>query len=264
MNTGTTELVISQYVGISLVLHLFIEHRSSPFKRCAGMVAICSMLLLTSLPSPGDDNTDRIMKTARAAIKKKNFQAAIKLCTEVIAKEPQNGDAYLTRGIALEWLDKSAAAAKDFDKGLNLTTPQSSVFFEQAANAYNDTRQTQKALKILDEGIRTHPASALFRDKGQILWQLGKRDESLACFEKAIEFAPKEYWIYADRANCYMQMKNWKSALADLNTMVKLRPTEPRTYAQRALVYETLGEKENATKDRVKAKELSKDAWFEP
>ncbi|HEY9757576.1 MAG TPA: tetratricopeptide repeat protein [Oculatellaceae cyanobacterium] len=204
------------------------------------------------------------MKTARAAIKTKNFHAVIELCTEVIAKEPRNGDAYLTRGIALEWLDKSAAAAADFDKGLNLTTPQSAVFFEQAANAYNDTHQTQKALKILDDGIRTHPASILFRNKGQILWQLGKQAESLECFEKAIKFDPKEYWIYADRANCYVQMKNWKSALADLNTMAKLRPTEPRTYAQRARVYEIIGERKNAAKDRAKAKELSKDAWFEP
>jgi tetratricopeptide (TPR) repeat protein len=227
---------------------------------------IAALLASTAAPSLSQSKPDtgRLIDIARKDFEVKNFDGALQIYNKILSTNPQDGSVYLLRGMCLEFLDRSKAAAADFDRGLRLTEPTSGATYESAAKAYNDTHQTEKAMKLLEAGIKMFPNSPLYRMKGQMLWQQDKYNEALACFDKAVQLNPKEYWNYSDRVGCLMQTKHWKAALADLNTMVKLRPTEARTYAMRARAYDMLGDTANAAKDRSKGKELGKDAWFEP
>jgi Tfp pilus assembly protein PilF len=60
------------------------------------------------------------------------------------------------------------------------------------ANALDGLGQTEKALKIYDDGLKQFPEYyQLYFNKGVTLMSLKKKDEAILCFQKAVTFAPK-------------------------------------------------------------------------
>ncbi|HJK75161.1 MAG TPA: tetratricopeptide repeat protein, partial [Methanocorpusculum sp.] len=61
-------------------------------------------------------------------------------------------------------------------------------------NRYSD------ALWCLDEALAADPSNApAWNDKGRILSQQGKREEAIACYDKAIELRPKTAVYYHNK-----------------------------------------------------------------
>ncbi len=73
----------------------------------------------------------------------------------------------------------------------------------------------------------------------------------------AIKYNPKAADAYCNRAGANFQLGKLDRALADYSAAIKLSPNDPDLYKNRALVYKALGQMDKAAADLEKAKALT-------
>ena len=82
-------------------------------------------------------------------------------------------------------------------------------------------------------------------------------DKALADYTQAVKFAPKDWQIYYNRGNTYLDMKKAQEALKDYNRALKLHPQAPEILHNRSLAYLALGKPEPALEDADQVIELN-------
>ena len=86
-----------------------------------------------------------------------------------------------------------------------------------------------------------------------------KNDLALQDFTTAIKLQPQDLGLLKARAQCYIGLNRYKDALNDYNEALRKRPNDPVIRGLRADVYDKLGEKDLAKKDR----EISNNKGFQ-
>ena len=81
----------------------------------------------------------------------------------------------------------------------------------------------------------------------------------MADYTQAAKFAPKDWQIYYNRGNAYLDMKKAQEALKDYNQALKLHPQAPEILHNRSLAYLALDKPEPALADADKVIELKAD-----
>jgi tetratricopeptide (TPR) repeat protein len=71
----------------------------------------------------------------------------------------------------------------------------------------------------------------------------------VADYTRAAKFAPKDWQIYYNRGNTYLDMKKAQEALKDYNQALKLHPQAPEILHNRSLAYLALNKPEPALND---------------
>ncbi len=108
-------------------------------------------------------------------------------------------------------------------------------------------RIAENALAACDGLVAKFPDSAEFHVlKGSLLSSQGKEDEAFEAFDKAVLANPTYFWGYLNRCYSHRIKGRLDEALADCNDAVELKANY-KTYEQRALVYEAMGD--NAKRD---------------
>jgi Tfp pilus assembly protein PilF len=62
-------------------------------------------------------------------------------------------------------------------------------------------------------------------DKGDILWDLGKRNEALECYDKAIKINPNNAYFWAHKGDCLRTLGKTEEALRTYSEGIKKNPT---------------------------------------
>ena len=78
---------------------------------------------------------------------------------------------------------------------------------------------------------------------------MGRYDEALADFGRAVELDPNYRWAIAHRGETYRLMGQYDEALADLNQAIELDPDSDWSLYQRALTYQALGQPDKVEDD---------------
>lgn len=96
-------------------------------------------------------------------------------------------------------------------------------------------------------------------NKGVSLYNLSYYDDSLECYNKAIEIKSNYSEAYYNRSILYFSLKNYEPALWDCTTAIQLNPDYAEAYYNRGNIYRSLGKMEPALKDYDKAIKLRPD-----
>lgn len=96
-------------------------------------------------------------------------------------------------------------------------------------------------------------------EKGHDLMLIGKNEEAILFFERALIETPDHPDIYSDRGVAYLHLKNKVECLKDLNTALRLQPEYSYRYSSRAYAKDFFGDTESAIEDYEKAIELDPD-----
>ncbi len=83
-----------------------------------------------------------------------------------------------------------------------------------------------------------------------------KTAKALADFDKAIELAPDNAYLYYDRASLQVGSGNTGEAIEDYSRAIRIEPHMAEAYYNRGLLYYAQGDKKSAAKDLSKAGEL--------
>ncbi|KAG4303165.1 hypothetical protein PCANB_000451 [Pneumocystis canis] len=81
-------------------------------------------------------------------------------------------------------------------------------------------------------------------------------DTAVALYTKALEQAPNDLRLWANRAQTFLQLKRWTEVLEDCTKILKQDPTHVKALFRRGQAYIQLGETEAAQKDWKHVKTL--------
>jgi hypothetical protein len=84
-------------------------------------------------------------------------------------------------------------------------------------------------------------AERIYYNRGTALGQLGRYEEAIADFSKAIDTLPFDY-VYGNRATAYYLLGRYRDSLSDYDHAIALNPRNATSYYNRALVHRALGD----------------------
>ena len=125
------------------------------------------------------------------------------------------------------------------------------------AMTYNNRGFILRGLGRLDEALadfgralRLDPVHRrALMNRGMILYERGKLDGALADFERGIEAYPSDSRMFVNRSLVYMARKRFDAALRDLNTALALNPEDPLALHNRAKIHHRNGDSARAMAD---------------
>lgn len=95
-----------------------------------------------------------------------------------------------------------------------------------------------------------------YNNEGLELYNLGKYEESITLYDKAIDLESKGIEdlevCYYNRGRAYFKLGNYQKAIGDYSIAIEISP-QSKYYSDRAVVYELIGETEKATLDNIRA-----------
>jgi tetratricopeptide (TPR) repeat protein len=151
----------------------------------------------------------------------KDRELAVRTCSELIARDPNDAALYNARGIAYAELKQHDRAIADYSEAIRLS-PHDPVLYANRGMSYNDKREYDRAIADLSEAIRLGPHAS----------------------------------DYIDRCYAYKAKGDYGRAVADCNEAIRLDPDNVIAYLRRGQTWEAKGERQMAIADYEKALSL--------
>lgn len=144
-------------------------------------------------------------------------------------------NAMIDLALALQLLPKIDEAI-DMYKRIIAKDPTNAYMYNNLGFLYDENGRYQEALDLLDEGLRReNPKDPNYErgmygymhsNRGFAKFKLGDTKGALKDFEKGIEMAPTNSYVYKNRALTYISMRKFDEACKDLNTAIMLGYSE--------------------------------------
>lgn len=93
-------------------------------------------------------------------------------------------------------------------------------------------------------------------NRGVAYKSTGNLEMAVIDYTSALDIAPKDAVLWANRANAHREMKQFNPALSDINRALELNPERATSYYVRGAILEARGELDAAQTDFLKAYEL--------
>ncbi|MEV4299361.1 tetratricopeptide repeat protein [Microbispora rosea] len=124
------------------------------------------------------------------------------------------------------------------------------VLFANRAQLLARLGRGEEALADFDRAVAIDPGFPdHYLDRGNLLFEMGRTDEALADYETAMRVSPPLPEAYYNRAELRLAAGDLDGARADLDHVIELDPGYLDAYVNRAGVLEMLGEHEAARRD---------------
>jgi len=130
----------------------------------------------------------------------------------------------------------------------------------------DDLGRKEEALKAYDKAIEfklnDHEA---WNNKGIVLDDLGRKEEALKAYDKAIEFKPDKQEAWYNKGNVLNSLGRKEEALKAYDKAIEFKPNDHEAWYNKGIVLNSLGRKEEALKAYEKAIEFKPnyhEAWY--
>lgn len=167
------------------------------------------------------DKGNAVREKGELLLREKAYAQALIQFDRAIKEDPEEWRAYYSRGITYTALGKEAQAEKDFEETV--------AWSENVSDSYTRI--------------------AMFYQRK------GKWNQSLAYYTKSIAANPdpQQYANYFNRANVYMSLKNFTSAIVDADHILSIRPNDDDAHQLRGAAYLRLDNLNEALKSYTQA-----------
>lgn len=176
--------------------------------------------------------------------------------TRAAQLKPSYRNFYLARARANAALNKYSDAIADYKKYLGKRKISADLALEI-------TPVYVKSYRYSDAQLLLNTAIAQGKDNADVhFWQgrvfsgLGKTDEAVSAYSKAVNRDDSYAQAYRFRAAAFKDMEDYPAALEDFSKLIELQP-EASYYNRRGLVYEEMGQFKKAAEDYSRAIELN-------
>ncbi len=140
-----------------------------------------------------------------------------------IKTDPKSSDALQARAM-LRLQNSDVNGAVEDLQALLKQDPTNQTVAQAAVEQLVSMDRTDDALKMLNEALQASPNEGLFRLRGIIHRTMGKEDEALEDFTKAIAMQPKDPISLLQRAQISLARDDVKSAKRDLREAIRVAP----------------------------------------
>ncbi|HYV93721.1 MAG TPA: tetratricopeptide repeat protein [Chitinophagales bacterium] len=168
-----------------------------------------------------------------------------------IKSDPKNVNAYWRLGTIYQ-SEKNYAKALNYltiaiqlDPSYNLGFP-----YRDRANCKNNLRNDTGAVNDMNEAIKLNPDERYFYvDRGDYLYNLEKFDLALNDYSKALSIFDKHTPARFGRAKTYVQLKEYRKALQDYDTLTDTSEYSAYDFYYRGIARFNMNDKINGCKD---------------
>lgn len=139
-----------------------------------------------------------------------NLKKALECFNRLLGIDPEDAEAWNYKGVILEDLEDTNEVFNCFNKSIDLD-PDFVLPWYNKGIIYKDAEDLEKALESFEKILNIDPNySEAYREIGNVLKRLGKKDESYVYYEKFVENVRKnkfsELYVKARRVSGYL---NW-------------------------------------------------------
>lgn len=150
------------------------------------------------------------------------YDKAIQDFTFVIEKMPNWEWGYNDRAMVYTSMKKFDLAEKDFKKAIELK-PDWSVVYVNMGVMYNDMGQPEKAITFYEKALTLNKFdSMVYNNLGVIYREKREYQKAIAYFDQAIQYYPKYFNAYRNRADAKNFSGDTEGACQDLKTAAAL------------------------------------------
>ena len=150
-----------------------------------------------------------------------NYTEAIRLFSEALQHDPNNGEIYHNRGMAYSSLERWREAASDFSRAIALSPHPSS--YEQRGMAYYQIGDRGSAFKDWQQALLMDPRRTFaIINLAWLATEEGQFPQAIELCSHAIFYEPTFAKAYENRARAYLEMGDQTRGLADLQTAREL------------------------------------------
>jgi tetratricopeptide (TPR) repeat protein len=172
------------------------------------------------------ENTQLIYNLANSYQNSNQIEPALSLLNELIDKNPNTGNYYISRAGLLMAKGEKPAAKADYDKAVsvdpnNFRGYQERGLFLISASAFDLGKSDfEKAISLLGEEIRKNPQDAsLLIKRAEIMEQAGNFQGAQLEYENYLRLWPLNYTVLGKEAIYFRMLKKWQEA-ADMYTVI--------------------------------------------
>jgi TolB-like protein/tetratricopeptide (TPR) repeat protein/DNA-binding winged helix-turn-helix (wHTH) protein len=205
----------------------------------------------------------------RALARSNRLQEAERSFREAIIVEPGYWASYNALGGFLFGIGRNQEAADAYARVTELA-PGNPMGFNNLGAARLAAGELEASAKAFEQSKNIEPSRAAYSNLGTLYFYLGRRDDGVAMYSKAIELAPEDYRLWGGRADTKWFMPNHRddaradyrraTALAEKSLAVDANDAD--TWGQLGYYYGRLGNAELAARSTARALELAPHAPF--
>ncbi len=206
-----------------------------------------------------DDDYEYILLDAQDYFNQNNYQQCIELCQTVLDKDPDNENANILTAISLQKLKQHKKAIVLFEKFLDNTKSQSTTWRWYALALFN-AGMYDKSETVFQELAVAYPQDGdAWYSFGYLKLFKKEYEVAIEMFSKSIELSIIDmHLVYFNRGVGYFNLKEYNSAIADMEKTIELDPEHAEASAILAEMYKIKG-------NSLKALEYySRSLYFNP
>ncbi len=190
------------------------------------------------------------------ASKKDALKEARRAAEKAITLDPELAEAHASLGLVLSEEDEDLSRAEEaFRKSIELN-PSYAPAHHWLANVLFATGRTEEALEEALKALRLDPLSPTIATvAGDYLYHVGRYDEAIAQWRRALEIAPGFVRARMSLANAHEAVGDWELAEGELKQAIATDPESPQPRAAYGEHLLRLGRTEEALAELRKAAE---------
>lgn len=191
-------------------------------------------------------------------------EAAIAGYRRAIDLDPQLIDAYMNLGNLYGELGMQEEALETFQQALEYD-PDNHELYVYVGNAYAEQYLYPDAIQAYRQALILNPNSGVAADSlHDVRERVNYQIRRIMDQERHIDENPGDTTCYAELVNLHLDMHNYDSAISAANQILGLDPEERMGYDSLALIYEAMGERDQAAETYEHIVEIAPDdaeAW---
>ncbi|MBR2927784.1 MAG: tetratricopeptide repeat protein, partial [Oscillospiraceae bacterium] len=187
----------------------------------------------------------------------KNYEAALVDATQAIACDPTNARYYHSRAVTLHQMKRYEESLKDKNKAVEFDSANARYYNSRSVTLH-EMKRYEEALNDCNKAVELAPDDAdHYESRSATLCEMERYEEALADINKAIGFDPVNALYYNSRSIVLHAMERYEEALADINKAIGFDPVNALYYNSRSIVLLAMERYEEALDDCNKAVELA-------
>lgn len=168
------------------------------------------------------------------------YDLALADYNRAIKLDPKNPKAFLERGIIHFDREEFHDALRDMTKAIKLDS-HVAHFFEMRSEVYNEMGNTAKAVKDISRAIDLEPEDHDLYRKRSAYYSLDNVGKAMKDIDKAIMLNSDIGMYYRDRAAMHIWVRNFGAALDDCDTAINMDGIEHETSEMRGIALYNMG-----------------------
>jgi tetratricopeptide (TPR) repeat protein len=209
---------------------------------------------------PGNIDALMVLATAEGASGKEKEQRAI--LEQVIKSDPANAEALIGLG-GIAFRAKSYRAAGSYYDRVLETEPDSMDALLGRALVYRYGRDPQNAEELLNRAVTLYPDEAAPRsERARLYKNEGYQKQALIDLDAAKKIDGQNYWIAVDRGSVLIDLGRKQEALEEFKRAIELEPGNFLAYVYSAGIKDEIKDYDGAEHDFAILAKLKPDYYF--